>query len=54
LSSAGWQTSVRCFSRRSQTELPPATLAGWIVDDRLPVRFQLQLHKILWGDERSR
>ena len=36
------------------TELPPATLAGWIVDDRLPVRFQLQLHKILWGDERSR
>ncbi len=35
-------------------ELAPATLAGWIVDDRLPVRFQLQLHKILWGDARSR
>ncbi|MCM8612071.1 7-carboxy-7-deazaguanine synthase QueE [Accumulibacter sp.] len=35
-------------------ELEPATLAGWIVDDRLPVRFQLQLHKILWGDQRSR
>ncbi|OGQ83712.1 MAG: 7-carboxy-7-deazaguanine synthase QueE [Deltaproteobacteria bacterium RIFOXYA12_FULL_58_15] len=24
-------------------------LAGWILDDRLTVRFQLQLHKILWG-----
>jgi len=35
-------------------ELAPTTLAGWIVDDRLPVRFQLQLHKILWGDARSR
>lgn len=35
-------------------DLAPATLAGWIVDDRLPVRFQLQLHKILWGDARSR
>jgi 7-carboxy-7-deazaguanine synthase len=54
LSSAGWQTSVRCFFSPVANELPPATLAGWIVDDRLPVRFQLQLHKILWGDERSR
>ncbi len=25
-------------------------LADWIIDDRLPVRFQLQLHKVLWGD----
>lgn len=25
-------------------------LAQWILDDRLPVRFQLQLHKIIWGD----
>ena len=30
--------------------LPPAQLADWIVADRLPVRFQLQLHKVLWGD----
>jgi len=29
-------------------------LADWIVDDRLPVRFQLQLHKVLWGDEPGR
>lgn len=25
-------------------------LADWIVEDRLPVRFQMQLHKLLWGD----
>jgi 7-carboxy-7-deazaguanine synthase len=30
--------------------LAPATLAEWILADRLPVRFQLQLHKILWGN----
>jgi 7-carboxy-7-deazaguanine synthase len=29
-------------------------LADWIVADRLPVRFQMQLHKILWNDERGR
>ncbi len=35
-------------------ELAPSTLADWIVADRLPVRFQLQLHKILWGDARGK
>ena len=34
--------------------LDPAALAEWIVRDRLPVRFQLQLHKILWNDARGR
>jgi len=29
-------------------------LADWIVADNLPVRMQLQLHKIIWGDERGR
>lgn len=29
--------------------LAPGTLADWILADRLPVRFQLQLHKVLWG-----
>ncbi len=38
----------------SHTELPARTLAEWILADRLPVRFQVQLHKILWGDERGR
>ena len=35
-------------------DLPPAQLADWILRDRLDVRFQLQLHKILWGDEPGR
>jgi 7-carboxy-7-deazaguanine synthase len=30
--------------------LPAATLVEWILADRLPVRFQLQLHKVLWGN----
>ena len=30
-------------------DLEPATLAQWILEDKLPVRFQLQLHKIIWG-----
>lgn len=29
-------------------------LAQWILDDHLPVRFQLQLHKLLWQDETGR
>jgi len=29
-------------------------LADWIVEDRLPVRFQPQLHKLLWNDEPGR
>jgi 7-carboxy-7-deazaguanine synthase len=31
-------------------EVSPKSLAEWILAERLPVRFQLQLHKILWGD----
>ncbi len=31
-------------------EVDAAELAGWILEDRLPVRMQVQLHKILWGD----
>jgi 7-carboxy-7-deazaguanine synthase len=34
----------------SYQEVAPAALADWILADRLNVRFQLQLHKILWGD----
>lgn len=29
----------------------PAELAAWILEDHLPVRLQLQLHKLLWGAE---
>jgi 7-carboxy-7-deazaguanine synthase len=31
-------------------KLAPRELAEWILADRLPVRFQMQLHKALWGD----
>lgn len=32
-------------------QLNPTDLANWIIEDNLPVRFQLQLHKLLWNDE---
>ena len=31
-------------------ELDPALLAAWILRDHLPVRLQIQVHKLLWGD----
>jgi 7-carboxy-7-deazaguanine synthase len=34
----------------SADQLPARDLADWILADRLPVRFQLQLHKVLWGN----
>ena len=30
--------------------LKPQDLAAWVLEDKLPVRMQVQLHKILWGD----
>jgi len=38
----------------SKGEISARELADWIVADRLPVRFQMQLHKILWNDEPGR
>ena len=38
----------------SKGELDARALADWIVEDRLPVRFQMQLHKLLWNDEPGR
>lgn len=32
------------------SRLNPTELAEWILQDRLPVRMQVQLHKILWGE----
>jgi 7-carboxy-7-deazaguanine synthase len=37
-----------------QGQLDPAQLAQWILDDRLPLRFQLQLHKLLWDNAKGR
>jgi len=33
--------------------LDPAELAAWILETHLPVRLQLQLHKLIWGAERT-
>ena len=34
-------------------EIDLEALAGWILEDALPVRFQVQLHKLVWGPERK-
>jgi len=42
----------RCqvFFSPSWGQLDPSQLSEWVLDDRLEVRVQLQLHKIIWGD----
>lgn len=35
-------------------DLNPTDLAQWIIDDNLPVRLQIQLHKYLWQDAQGR
>ncbi len=47
------QLSGRCQILMSPVAdvLSPKTLATWILQDQLPVRFQIQLHKHLWGDQ---
>jgi 7-carboxy-7-deazaguanine synthase len=34
----------------SYHDITPQSLADWILKDQIPVRFQLQLHKVIWGD----
>ncbi|MEW5903510.1 MAG: 7-carboxy-7-deazaguanine synthase QueE [Pseudomonadota bacterium] len=48
--------SQRCAVLFSPVQdlLAPRDLAEWILRDRLPVRMQVQLHKILWGNEVGR
>jgi 7-carboxy-7-deazaguanine synthase len=46
------QLAARCtvlFSP-SHEQLPAGQLADWLLADHLPVRFQIQLHKYLWGN----
>lgn len=52
----GYDLSGRCqvlFSPVSGQQ-DPAVLADKILQDRLPVRFQMQLHKLLWHDARGK
>ncbi len=37
----------------SKDQLDATELAEWILDAQLPVRYQVQLHKILWGDKQG-
>ncbi|HEY0747672.1 MAG TPA: 7-carboxy-7-deazaguanine synthase QueE [Steroidobacteraceae bacterium] len=46
----GLSERCRILFSPSYNQQSPTALADWILADRLPVRFQLQLHKILWGD----
>ncbi|MDP9082954.1 MAG: 7-carboxy-7-deazaguanine synthase QueE [Pseudomonadota bacterium] len=46
----GLPERCRILFSPSYKQVSPTALAEWILADRLPVRFQLQLHKILWGD----
>ncbi|MEO7478516.1 MAG: 7-carboxy-7-deazaguanine synthase QueE [Lysobacteraceae bacterium] len=38
----------------SYGQLQARDLAEWMLADRVPARFQLQLHKLLWGEEQGR
>ena len=46
----GLLNRCRILFSPSYHEVAPAALAEWILEDHLPVRFQMQLHKVLWGD----
>lgn len=56
------ETLIKCdLPSRCEVLFSPAhgriearALADWILDDHLPVRLQIQLHKYLWGEERGR
>lgn len=45
-----WSDRCMVMFSPSQGQVDPRELADWILEDRLPVRFQLQLHKVLWGN----
>lgn len=44
------ETVAQILFSPSWKQLDATKLANWIVQDQLPVRFQIQLHKILWDD----
>ena len=50
LPSLALPAGVAVYFSPSHQQLPPGRLADWILEDHLPVRLQLQLHKYLWGD----
>lgn len=50
----GLQTRCEVIFSPSYGQLPPKELAEWILEKGLTVRMQVQLHKVIWGDEPGR
>lgn len=42
------------FFSPSHQQIKPHELAGWILEEHLPVRMQMQMHKQIWGDQPGR
>jgi 7-carboxy-7-deazaguanine synthase len=51
-----WRLPEQCevLLSPSHGQLSNADLADWIIADNLPVRFQLQMHKYIWGDVKGK
>lgn len=52
--SRGLERRVPLLLAPVQGQLEPRALAEWMLEDRLEARLNLQLHKLLWGNERAR
>ncbi len=51
----GWKSKGKIHFSPVAGRLAPQRLASWILDDHLPVRLHLQLHKLIWpGEQRGR
>ena len=48
ISSYGLVEKCKILISPRLSELKPETAASWIIDEKLPVRLQLQLHKLIW------
>lgn len=48
------ETGAAILFSPSYQQVSSKALAEWIIDDNLPVRFQVQVHKFLWGDVEGR
>lgn len=54
VAAAAAANGVQVLFSPSWGQLEPRELAEWVLADRLDVRLQVQLHKILWGNEPGR
>ena len=54
LASEGLAEKCEVLFSPSHGQIEPQQLANWILEDQLDVRFQMQLHKLLWNNEPGR